>query len=233
MADRGFGSSLETALSGESAALAFMLYLDWPDGEIRLGSWVGTKAYGGHDWLGAGDLISIDKIVDTVDKSDVGIEVTVNYLNDDLRNELTTTATEDIVGSEASIYLALLDAAAGTITEAYEVFPGKLDEVSILDSGTTGAITLRIACELADLGKRHFLRLTDAHQQYLFPGDKGLEYSAHMDEPILWGRKPVSPLVYGGPAPSLSSVFPGFADYVTDPNNFPPGFNGYTPGMGP
>jgi hypothetical protein len=149
-------------------------------------SGVGSISWNGQTWIGAGNLGHIDKVADSLQKNDTGVVLSLNYLDDDLRNEVVTT---DPRGSDASIYLALMNA-NGTVNEAYEVFPGFVDEVEIVDAGQTGSIKVRLASELARLAKPVYFQLSDAHQKFLFPDDRGMEFATRMDEPIYWGRKP-------------------------------------------
>ena len=185
MSERGFASGLETAMSADSPSLAFLVFIDWPTTPLYAWSGVGPLSYDSQTWTGVGNLGGIDKVADSLQKDDIGVELTLNYLDDDLRNEVVTT---NPVGADASIYLALLDA-DNQVDEAYEIFPGFVDEISILDAGNTGAINVRLASELARMARPLSFNLTDAHQKDLFPGDRGMEFASRMNQPILWGRK--------------------------------------------
>ena len=185
MSERGFGAGLEAAMSADSPSLAFLIFIDFPGDPLYAWTGVGSRDWNGQTWTGVGNLLSIDKVADALEKDDIGVELTLDYLDDTLRNLIVIT---DAVGESASIYLALLDA-DGQISEAYEIFPGIYDGDSILDAGETGAIQARIASELARMARPLSFNLTDAHQKELFPGDRGMEFAARMTEPILWGRK--------------------------------------------
>lgn len=197
MSDRGFGSSLEAALSDDTVSLAILVYVDWPGGAGRFWSGVGPLSWDSETWAGAGDLGGIDKVGDSLNKNDIGVELTLNYLDDDVRNEVVT---DDPVGSDASIYLALMDEDV-QVVEAYEIFPGFVDEVQIIDSGESGAIKVRIASELARISRPLWFQLSDAHQQDLFSGDKGMAFAVHMDQPIMWGRSSFNVRDGGGGRP--------------------------------
>lgn len=194
MSERDFPASIETALSADTAALAFLIYVNWPGGAGRFWSGVGPLSHDGHTWAGAGEVGHIDKIADSLGKEDIGVELTLNYLNDEIRNEVVTN---DPVGQDASIYLALLDT-DNQVTAAYEIFPGFVDEVEILDSGESGAVKVRLASELSHLSRPIWYQLSDAHQKDLFPGDKGMEFATRMDMQIFWGRKPAFVFTGGG-----------------------------------
>jgi hypothetical protein len=82
-----------------------------------------------------------------------------------------------------------MNTTTGAVTDAYEIFPGYIDEVVIEDEGESGRIVVRIASELTREKRSTFYALSNAHQQVLFSGDVGLEFASKMDEPVLWGRK--------------------------------------------
>ena len=196
MSERGFSTAFETALAADTVPLAILVFIDWPNDPLYTWSGVGNLGWNSQTWAGAGYLGHIDKIADSLQKTDTGVEITLDYLNDDLRNEIVTT---DPVGVDASIYLALMS--NGEVDEAYEVFPGFVDEIEILDSGETGAIKVRLASELARMGRPIAFSLSDAHQKDLFPGDRGMDFATKMDEQILWGRKGFQPRTTSGGSP--------------------------------
>lgn len=191
MAERGFSSTIYNALSSQQADLAILVYLDWPGGTpVRVWTGVGPKTFGGNTYTGVGTLGSIDKVTDSTDKSDIGIELSFNYLDDTLRNAIIAT---DPIGRAASIFMAAITTSTGVIADAYEMFAGFMDEIVIEDGGTSGRIVVRVASELARLGRPMTYQYTDAHQQTLFSGDLGMQFAPKMNEPIIWGRKTFEP----------------------------------------
>jgi hypothetical protein len=197
VSERGLPDDLESALSADSPRLALLVFIDWPNDPLYAWSGVGPLSYNGETWTGVGSLANIDKVADSLEKDDIGVELTLNYLDDDLRNEIVTT---NPVGVDASIFLALLDS-DNQVDEAYEIFPGFVDEISIVDSGPSGSISVRVASELARIKRPLWFQLTDAHQRDLFPGDLGMQFASRMNEPIVWGRKPTNPTTGGGGRP--------------------------------
>lgn len=190
MADRGFSSTIETALSSHEAAIAVGIYLDWVGGAVRLWSGNGTLVWSTHSWLGAGKLGSLDKITDSVDRADIGIQLGLNYLDDTLRNEVMLNNS---VGRDAAVFFWLMDPVTVQVIDGYEIFTGFIDRCEIEDAGATGSLTIRLASELAKLKRPRFFALSDAHQQHLFPLDRGCGFATKMNESILWGRKPYIP----------------------------------------
>lgn len=215
MSKRGFGATLEAALDDREINLALAVYLNWPTGVLRLWSGIGSKSWSGNTYTGVGSLGSIDKFVDGLEKTDTGISLVLNYLDDTLRNQVLAN---DPIGADASVYLWLMLPSSGAILDGYELFPGYIDEVVIEDEGATGKIIVRLASELARLTRSTSYTLSDAHQQLLFPGDVGLEFAARMDEPILWGRAPVQVTApkRGG---RVYQPAPGEREYVQRPQD--------------
>lgn len=188
MSERGFSATIENALDDQAVDLALAVYLNWPGGAVRFWSGIGSKSWSAQTWTGVGELGAIDKIADGLEKTDTGVELSLNFLDDALRNEVNTN---DPTGEDASIYLWLMNVATGAVTDGYELFSGYIDRVELEDDGATGRIIVRLASELARDSQSTFYTLSDAHQQQLFSGDVGMEFAARMDEPILWGRKPI------------------------------------------
>ena len=64
-----------------------------------------------------------------------------------------------------------------------------MDTISILEDPRVGSITVRSENRFIDFTKPRELRWSNAHQQELYPGDKGLEFTADLaDKEIHWGR---------------------------------------------
>jgi hypothetical protein len=215
MAERGLSSTLQTALSSANANIAFLLYLNLLGAAVRCWSGEGSIAWNSQTWLGLGKWGTFDKFADTVDPSDVGIVLTLNYLDDTLRNEITTN---DSRGRDASLYIAAMNLNPIGVADAYEIFHGYIDGATINDSGSGGSLQIRLRTELALLQRPRFFTLTDAHQQLLFTGDVGLQFASKMDEPITWGRQTLTPLSGPGIAPVPGSEpYPGYNDQYLFP----------------
>lgn len=190
MSERGFSGTIESALAGQIVNGAFLVFLDWPGGAGRYWTGVGDLSWDSQTWTGVGDLGRIDKVADSLDKKDIGIELSLNLLNDSIRNEITGN---DPRGRDASVYLAIMDPDTVSVLDAYDLFPGFIDRVELEDGGTSGRILVRVVSELARFKKQRFVQLSNSHQRWLYPNDEGMEFASHMDEPVLWGRKPLQP----------------------------------------
>ncbi len=213
MAERGLSSTLQTALASATPNIAFLLYLNLLGGAVRCWSGEGSISWNSQTWLGLGKWGTFDKFADTVDPADLGIVLTLNYLDDTLRNEITTN---DSRGRDASLYIAAMNLNPISVADAYEIFHGYVDGATINDSGSTGSLEIRLRTELALLQRPRFFTLTDAHQQLLFPGDLGMQFASKMDEPITWGRQTLQPTNGVAIKPNVEP-YPGYNDQFLFP----------------
>lgn len=203
MAERSLGSTLKTELSASTASLAILVQLDFVSFTRRWWSGIGALAYNSLTWTGDDTILSFDKWIETMDAADAGFTLGLNYLDDTLRNEVVVN---DQIGRDVTVYFSKYDRATSppTIVDAYQ-WNGFMDSVDLNDGGKTSSFALRVATESARWSRPRFFKLTNAHQQALFPGDTGLEYASKMNEVIYWGRKPVAPVIpipYSPPAPT-------------------------------
>jgi hypothetical protein len=203
MAERSLGSTLQAELSAANASIAILVQLDFVSFTRRWWSGLGPISFNSQTWTGDDSILSFDKWIETLDAADAGFTIGLNYLDDTLRNEVVT---HDQIGRNVTVYFAKYDRTTTppSIVDAYQ-WTGYMDAVDLNDGGQTASLALRVATESARWSRPRFYKLTNAHQQILFPGDKGLEYASKMNEVIPWGRKPVAPVVpipYTPPTPT-------------------------------
>lgn len=215
MSERSLTTAYKNALDDTDLALAMFGFLDWPGLPVRFWSGVGQFSWDSQTWDGVGLFGSIDKIAESLQKTDNGIELKLNYLDDTTRNYLNAN---DPVGTSASLWLNLVNPATRAVTEVKEAFSGFTDRVEIEDAGANGVILVRLASEISRMRRTVFFALSHAHQQHLFPGDMGMEFASRMDQPLTWGRYPLPVYVPGQPSvPPATEPYPGYNDQYLFP----------------
>jgi hypothetical protein len=106
-----------------------------------------------------------------VDSSILSIALTANYQN-----------------RTFTMFLGMLNEAHQVISNIYQLFQGRMDTISINDSGDTVQFTLTVESRLIDLEKPNETRYTGVEQKRLFAGDLGLDFVADLqDKTINWG----------------------------------------------
>lgn len=159
---------------------------EFATGWVRLWSGLGAITWGGRDWAGAGVLLGIGEMEETLDVVAAGTSVSLSGVPLDLVQGVIDEAQQGAVGR---IYLGLMDEADALICDPVLVFGGRLDVPSITDGAESSTITISYESRLVDLQTPRELRYTHESQQLLYPGDLGFEYVASIqDREIRWGR---------------------------------------------
>lgn len=165
-------------------ALLLELNLDTGDANVWTGS--GTLPWGGKDWLGLGELGTFSAVKEGTKFQDDRITATMSGIAAEGMRDLIAEFNEDSpVGRPWSLYLAIFSEEA------------KLQSVDLLSAGfvdavnySTGSVEITLATEAVLFGHIRFYRKSDAMQQKLFSGDKGLEFVTDLNDAINWGSAP-------------------------------------------
>ena len=104
---RGFPSNVLTALASQHVALVTFAELQFPSGTVYLHNSIGTYTWGGHDWLGVGDLGEISQIEEGADVSPYKITLSLSGLDATISG---AALTEDYYMHPVKVYLGVLDA---------------------------------------------------------------------------------------------------------------------------
>ena len=87
-------------------------------------------------------------------------------------------------------FLGMLNESYGLVNNAYQLFQGRMDSMTINDSGEEVIISLSVESRLIDLEKPNETRYTSEEQKRLFSGDLGLDFVTDLqDKDINWGGK--------------------------------------------
>lgn len=148
---------------------------------------VGTLNWNSVDWLGVGDLITMEAFQETDDGSANGVKITVNGATEAAPAEVLQEAQNYKPGL---VRLALLDESGAIVPDPKILFRGRLDTWDIDDSDPTKPVlVLSYEHEEIDLERPRLVQYTDADQQRLYPGDTGLRFiSGLTGVQIDWGN---------------------------------------------
>ena len=78
---RGFPTAVATALAQQNVAIVTFAKLEFPSGTVYVHNSLGSYTWGGHDWLGVGDLGSISQVEEGLDVSPYAITLTLSGLD--------------------------------------------------------------------------------------------------------------------------------------------------------
>src|SRR4051794_25522402 len=112
--------NLDAATADVIAPLHFA-ELDFASGFVRVHTRLGTITWGGHDWLGVGQLGGVSAVEETTDLSRKTVSYTLSGIPGDM---ISVVLDEQYQGRPARLYLGLLD----TITNQLAGTPELLDQ---------------------------------------------------------------------------------------------------------
>jgi hypothetical protein len=180
--------NLTTAVQNELAASElqpfFAIKLAFDSGDVKLWTGYGDITVASETYTGGGQLLSISPIEETVEIAARGVNLALNGINSSL---VSVALTESYQGRSAKVYLGVISSGA-VVSDPYLVFDGRMDVMTIEDSGDTANISLSAESRLIDLERARVRRYTDNDQQNQFAGDTSLRFVADLqDKEIAWG----------------------------------------------
>lgn len=194
---RGLPASVAAAITQGVVKVAFFAEFQFASGTVRMWTGFGDKNWNAQVWTGAGDFGGISPVDETTEFGASGLTFTLSGVPS---TAVALALADNYRGRPCKLWLAILDE-ADAVVDAYQIFAGRMDVMTIDDSGDVSRISIQVESRLIDLGRARTRRYTDAEQQLLYPGDRGCEYVAKLAEkPLNWGVPAPTPTSasYGG-----------------------------------
>lgn len=164
-------------------------YMDFSGSAVRVWTGNATKSlsddFGGGNYLGVGTFGGVSSVTETTDVSAKGIDLTLSGIPTEY---VSLALSDNYRGRQVAVYLILFNTAM-TSYEQITMFRGRMNQISINESGETS--TLIVSCEnrLIELNRTNDVRYTDEAQKQLYPTDTGLKFvSAMANKSIYWGN---------------------------------------------
>lgn len=175
-----FSDTAAAALAGRTVRVAQLVLLDFATDPQRLWLGHGLLNAGGHQWSGLGELGSISGI-----ENPMGGTAPVTTLGlsgvEPVHVEKALNASSEVKGRPAIVYLQFFDELWQTLDDPYAIMTGTMDRISIAASGTeTRTVEVTVEWLFTRRAIPPFGMLSDRDQKSLYPGDRGLEQMAAM-----------------------------------------------------
>jgi len=184
---RGLTAAMDEAAKSQTVHPLLMMTGYFDSGTTRVWTGVGEIVHDGDVYLGVGNLLGVSEIEETAEVKTTGIEVSLEGVSEE---NVAIALTEDYQGRILEIVFALMTEEGAIIPQPTTLFRGRMDTMPLEDdnAGKT-TVKLTVTSRLDDLDLVVAPRYTDAAQQELYPGDKGLEFVNSIQElDIEWGR---------------------------------------------
>ena len=179
MATRNLTSGIKTEITAKRFRPVVFFQFAFDGGDLNLWTGIGPIDWNGDTWEGSGDLLSVSPVRETQKTKAVGVEFQLTGIKTSI---VSLALSEDYQGRVAQMWLAMLDTSQNVISDPYLNFKGRMDVMTIEDSGDTATISLTAESVLVDLEKPKERRYTDEDQQNEFSGDKGFEFVPGLQE---------------------------------------------------
>lgn len=183
---RGLTAEALSAAMGSVVGSVLFVEAEFSGGPIRFWNGPGPLVWDNKTWTGAGLLLAMSEIQETGGIEATGVTLTLSGVPSSL---ISIAYGEFIQGRPCRVWQGFLTASNQVIVSPNLVTQGRMDTIADSDDGTYARITVTVESNLSDLKRLRVRRLTDQDQQRLFPGDRGLEYVARLqNQEIPWGR---------------------------------------------
>ncbi len=202
---RDLDSDVQAAALASPKNIAVLMEADFDDASIRLFGGYGTMTIDGVDYIGDGQLLSIDPAQETsevqatsatvqlsgVQEADIAVTLTENYQGRPCRLKLAFFNTGHS-GEFTSEFSSEFDVSAGDgdemslIGSPVTVFSGRMDVMTVSDDPNNPVITMTAESEFIRMAVARQRNRTHEDQQIDYPGDKGLEFVAAMQNKTIF-----------------------------------------------
>jgi hypothetical protein len=183
---RDLSTEMQAVATADVIRPILLVECDFDSGDLNLWNGVGNLTYGGKTYVGAGTLLNVSSVQETVDLKANGLTVTLSGISGALVDQ---AKTEDYQGRSLVVKLGAMDESNDVIASPEVMFAGFMDTMKITETGETSSITVNVENKLIAFERAKVRRFTDADQKIDHPTDKGFEFVTSIQEKeIVWGK---------------------------------------------
>lgn len=189
---RNLDGDLSAAVQGERLAPIGLVELDYDSGSVYLWTGVGELVWNGNTYIGAGDggadgkqqIGRVGAIEETTEIRAVRVQLELSGCAPEV---LAIAVAEDWQGRPVRVRYAVLQGRAIVGTPLL-LFSGLIDNMTV-GEGDQASLVLTCESKQIDLERTRARRYTAEDQRAEYPGDKGLDVVAALQErEVHWGR---------------------------------------------
>lgn len=174
MATRDLTAAMLTAIAQKAVRFGILYHgefvADSATEDLRLWTGVGDLSWNGYTWTGAGNLLGISEITETVDLTAKGFQVSLSGIQ-------VTDIARALAGGQknrpGTLWLALFDTAWSVLADPYQLAKGRFDRIEFSDEAVSCAIAALYESVLLMLRQPRFRRYTTLDQKRDYASDTG------------------------------------------------------------
>ena len=177
--------AVASRLANDEQKIAFGVSLEFDSGTLNL--WSGIGDFTGSDSLsytGAGELLDIQNVEEDNELSSTNMTISISGLS---ANIVTYATTEDYQNSPVTIKMFFFHPDTDDEIGNVILFKGRMDTLTVTD-GDSFSVVISAENKLIDLTRPKNLFYTAETQNFLYSGDKGLEFVSKIrEQTVNWG----------------------------------------------
>lgn len=180
---RDLTAGVSAELASEKVRWVMFYEGEFTSGFLRLWGGLGDKVWDGKTWSGAGNLLGMSEVTETAGIVSQRSTLSLSGIPSSLLSLVHQAKIDG--GKPGNVWLGTLDASDAVIADPYLAFSGRLDVPEIALGGETCTIAITYESRLADLLRPRVFRYDHETQQIFYPGDRGFEYVASLQDQVL------------------------------------------------
>ena len=175
-----FNSTIAAYAQERTVYLSLLATHDFESGMARNWTGYGSLDLDGHTWVGKGDLVSFGGIAFNAD--DIATSITVALSGVDAQHIAEARSMPPIRGRAQQIYLQFFDADTLQPLDDKLLIADRVMDVMRWSGSGPNQRTVSVTSEdvWSERVTAEYANWSNADQQMLFPGDRGLEYIAEL-----------------------------------------------------
>jgi len=179
---RNLHSDLQLAVTAPDISWLYLIRLEFDEGTAAWTTGYNTVNHLGVDYIPAGHLASISPVKESGGFKSAGMSVGMSGIDPVIVQMMQATNSQD---RPAFVYCCATDKSlvySANKTRLY--FAGRVDGID----GTMGqspSFTVALRSRLSDWQRVRSIKYTDADQQRLHPGDRGMEYIPQLSKRVI------------------------------------------------
>ena len=183
----GIDSAITSRLGQDHQELFFAVKAEFDTDDILV--WTGNDdlVINSETYTGAGSLLSISSVEDTLDLKPTGISIALSGMDADVLN---MALTENYQNRDISVFMGFLMGGSNEVAGVLKVFAGRMMSLDVADSLDGAVVGITAENRLIDLERPSNLRYTAESQKFIDSGDTSLNRVQQLqDKQIAWGQK--------------------------------------------
>ena len=183
----GIDSGITSRLGQDHQELFFAIKAEFDTDDILV--WTGNDdlVINSETYTGAGSLLSISNVEDTLDLKPTGISIALSGMDSDVLN---MALTENYQNRDISVFMGFLMGGSNEVAGVLKVFAGRMMSLDVTDDTEGAVVAITAENRLIDLERPSNLRYTAESQKFIDSNDTSLNRVQQLqDKQIAWGQK--------------------------------------------